>query len=261
MPALLYSPVCRWLRWRVQSLTLNLGFRPQTWIQQHLAELRTLTQLDELQASLEAGDLLRLLQAPCTHPLQWTMLHDCKLDDACVALLPTVAPHLQSVYVSDSSAALTSLAFLTQLPALTDLFVGYLDQRRRVDHLLSTLPDELPLLTELHVNGSHADSKQLAAVMARLPALQQLTLDDSQSWTDFSFLQPVRQSLHTLQLITCYDMDQVAKDEATLLELADMPRLTSLTLLQTYELGALARRAMQPPSALFPSLTHFEYMG
>jgi len=152
-----------------------------------------------------------------------------------------------------SSASLSSLAFLASLPALTQL------RLRSSDALLPTLPATLPQVTSLEVRESRSNAAQLAAVMARFPALHTLSLHSAGHWSDFAFLQPVHQSLHTLQLIDCGHMSR--DDAASLLELADCTslRLTSLALRGTYDLDVVARRALQPPSALFSSLQHFEY--
>jgi hypothetical protein len=88
--------------------------------------------------------------------------------------------------------------------------------------------------------------------------LRDLTLTDTEQWADLSFLRPVRHTLRTLKLRDCDHTD----DAASLLDLVDdetMPQLTSLTLLDSYDLDAVALRALRPPSALLPSLQQFVY--
>jgi len=237
---------------------------------EQLVELRTLTQLEELRVPLSrwpASVLLRLLQAPCDRPLQWTVLRtEMWLNDACATLLPTVAPHLQRLNIYrpgvGSPGELSSLLFLTCLPALTYLHVLANVFPAVLDVLMSTLPAaavSLPRLTSLHWQGNRMDSAQMATVLACFPKLQELRLEWTTGWSDFTFLQPVRSTLHTLRVDDCGDKERHGAIVASLPQLADLPHLTSLALLDTCHLDADTLRALQPPSALLRSLTHFQY--
>jgi len=237
---------------------------------EQLAELRTLTQLEELRIPFSrwpASVVLGLLQAPCERPLQWTTLHtEMRLNDACAALLPTVAPYLQRVSICGpghgSSDVLSSLLFLVRLPALTYLHVLASGYPAVLDVLMGTLPAaaaSLPRLTCLYWQGSKMDSAQMTAVIACCPQLQELTLEWAAGWSDFTFLQPVRSTLHTLRVDFCGEKERHGSIIASLPQLAELPHLTTLALLDTCLLEPDTLRALQPPSALLRSLTHFKY--
>jgi len=201
-------------------------------------------------------------------PLQWTQMYQMELNDACAALLPAVVPRLQRVEVKAQQDALSSSAFLAQLPELTCIDVNSAaGQRADVDRLLLTLSAALPRVTELSLSGTDMRSAGLRAVFARFPALQKLSLTHAACFKRLALLSPVRHSLHTLSLVDsghCNDdeeEDEKVKGERiaarVLKQLPQLPQLTSLTLLESLRLDKKSRRALEPPSTLLPKLTYF----
>ncbi len=162
-------------------------------------EMRSLTQLERLDCRFSEEALMQMLQPP--HQLRWTELphysRNC-MTDALAALLPSL-PHLRSFSLGERLPSLSSLDFLTQLPALTSVEV----EGNNADALLLTLSVTLPRVAKLRLESSALKTGELKALLTHFPQLRELTLEYMPAFGSLSFLSPVRSTLRSLSLSSC----------------------------------------------------------
>ncbi len=172
------------------------------------------------------------------------------------ALLPSLL-HLRSFSLDEHLPSLSSLDFLAQLPALTEIEIG--SRAGNADALLQSLSVTLPRVATLHLNSSALNSDQLKVLLTRFPQLRELTLGSVGAFDSLSFLEPVRGTLSSLSLRRCHGFEITAN---TLLVLCPFG-LTNLKVHRRYG-GALDDslvRSLTPPSTLLPTLQEFEYIA
>ncbi len=222
-----------------------------------LKQIRQLVQMQELALEpFDSATLLTLLQMDGP-PLRWTRLaRGQAVNDFVAALLPTM-PHLDQLdHWNLDIHALSSLDFLSQLPALRSLHLDVTDaegEGDRVGELLPSLSQPLTQLTELRLGGIPLNTAQLRALLTLTPRLDSLELYWMKQLDSLSFLGPVKSTLRKLSLNYC------RHDELTSTELFHLQQLTQLT--EVKLLNSLCEPldddtivAMTPPSTLLPSL-------
>ncbi len=121
---------------------------------------------------------MQLLEPPSNSQLQWTELpSSTALSGAVAALLPAV-PRLSKIIGSEFFPSLSTLAFLAQLPAPTelDLFSTEEESRQHMDALLLPLTTPMPCLATFELMLSEVTSAQLTTLLALMPQLHTLVL-------------------------------------------------------------------------------------
>jgi len=230
-----------------------------------LSELRALTQLSALEIKFcSPGILLQILQSPCDRPLQWTRLPTyAQLTDESAALLSTL-PRLQTVSFSTRSSQLSSLAFLADLPALTELELWFKWNEENDEFeeeiydrpiLFASMP-VLPRITSFHLGGSSLSPSELRGVLERLPNLRALWLTRMDEIDSFSFMQPVRATLRSFTFESC---SHRALSSSSLHCLQALAQLTTLKVVRSFPLMDFAVGVLTPPSRLLPTLEQFAY--
>ncbi len=224
-------------------------------------ELRALTRLKVLEFMCSKEQLLQLLEPPSNRQVQWTQLPNAyALSDAVAALLPPM-PRLSHVSIEAFPPSLTSLAFLTNLPALTSLDLtadmGHDGEAQRMDALLLALAVPLPGVRRFQLHASNLHSAQLQTLLSLLPRLECLELGDMYAFEDLTFLEPVRNTLRVLSLARCRHSDLTP---GKLLALRPF-QLTDLSLDNSLSepLDELSLLSLTPPSILIPSLQTFHH--
>ncbi len=221
-----------------------------------VAELRAVTQLEDLGCPFDTKTLLQLLQPPSNSQLQWTDMPLCScITDAVAALLPSLS-NLQTLLFNDSFCHVSSLDFLAQLPALTALEFSPSERNGRMEALLLSLAVSLPRVTSLQLFSSF-DTPQLTALLARFPQLRQLRLHVMYRFDALTFLEPVRSTLRSMSLHRC----QHPQFQPEALLFLRSFSLTHLALSHCFDrpLDAVYRWALTPPSAMLTTLEQFDY--
>jgi len=213
----------------------NSGNLPFALSAQQVEEIRALTQLQQLRWWIDRASLLQLLQPLSSGALQWIELPpNCTITAEMIPLLLQL-PQLHTFNFASVSPSLSSLDFLAQMPSLKEIHVEYgfkNDILSARDALLSTLSVTLSNVTELRIGGSNLHTQKFRSLLTHFPQLRELTLSICTDIDSLSFLDPVRSTLCSLELLYCW-------------RLHPSPAETE---------------ALTPPSTLIPTLKHFRYI-
>ncbi len=231
------------------------------WSQQ-LQQIRQLAVSNLSLQPCSKAMLLSLLQMEGP-PLRWTTLPVMRpmVNDAIAVLLPTLPRLTELESGSFDPAALSSLAFLSHLPALHTLRLdlsGRAFYNAHLDAMLKRLTQPLLKLTTLLIRSSRLSTLHLHALLTLMPRLESLSLDCIGTFSTLTFLTPVATVLRSLKLVDCHRADFTSDK---LFFLQELSQLTELRLIRsmTPRLDALSVLVLTPPSRLLPSLQTFKY--
>ncbi len=240
-----------------QLTTLSVLFPPSnipTPSPQQLQQIRQLAVSKLTLKPCSAETLLSLLQMEGP-PLRWTALptDDAIINDAIAALLPTLPCVTELDSDSFDPAALSSLAFLSQMPALQTLDLDFVDSSEQIQRRMSAALVELDwsaplaLLTSLRLGSLSLNTAQLQALLTLAPRLESLTLAWMDTFNSLSILSPVKATLQKLRVQSCNNSDLSADK---LLALQELPQLTELKLVESLcePLDTLSIVSFTPPS-------------
>ncbi len=237
----------------LETLTLEVCEDP-TLSAKQVQELRALSQLTRLNWNFCEETLLQMLQPP--HQLQWTALpafSRSAITDVVASLLPSLC-RLRTLRLALRPLSLSSLDFLAQLPALTEVDI----LGRDTDHLLRSLAVSLPRVMKLRLGFMKLHTEQLQALLTHFPQLHSLNLQHMQ-FDSLAFLEPLRATLRVLSFHGCRG-DTFDVDLASLRSLQSCS-LTRLVMKQSFRnrLDAALLQLLTPPSTLLPTLKKFQY--
>jgi len=247
----------------LRHLNLALGgFQVPRLSDAHVADLRTLKQLQSLVFHQVDTTLLRRLLAP-PHALQWQELGGLwVVTEADAALLVTLP-----LRTLDARLAMPHADFLLQLPQLQSLKLsaaaGGFSNSEHVLQAVGTCAQLRSLTVEdgARVNMLHFSSAQLGACLARLPNLQELFLSGAAELTTLAFLAEgsVRGTLVLLYLRGFSRRLPLSELQFVL----QLRGLHSLTFVDVFDapLRGEDKRLLTPPtqSPLLPHLTYFSH--